>query len=99
MPADNTLMLSLEFNATSKAYLDSIISSTALAGYQVRLQSTTGASAICTLNFAGYCMEPPEIFTDRDGVTTLEMRLQGTYSSALTNWFTATVVNAVSALP
>lgn len=99
MPEDNTLTLSLEFNATSKAYLDSIISSTALAGYQVRLQSTTGASAFCTFNFAGYCMEPPEIFTDRDGVSTLEITLQATYNPTLTNWFTGSVINAVSSLP
>lgn len=96
---DNVLTLKMEFNTTSKAYLDAALSTTALAQYQVRIRGTTGASAITTLNFAGTCMEPPKIFDDRDGYRTVELQLQGTYNTGLANWFTASVVNAVSALP
>ena len=95
--AKNTLKLSLEFNATSKAYLDSIIGGT-LSQYQVRLKATTGTSAIWQMDFAGSALEAPELFTDKDGVCTLDLTLSATYNSTLGSWCTGSVTNSVSAL-
>lgn len=93
----NTLKLSLEFTATTKAYLDSIIGGT-LSQYQVRLKATTGASAIWQMDFAGSALDAPDIFSDKDGVCTLDMTLSATYNSTLGSWCKASVTNSVSAL-
>lgn len=93
---NNTLSLSLEFNATTKAYLDSIIAGT-LSQYQVRIKSQSGTSVV-QFDFAGTALTAPEIFSDKDGVCTLDMELSATYNSALGNWFKAQTVNGVATL-
>jgi hypothetical protein len=95
---DGELKMLLEFNATSKAFLDALLAP-ALFQKQVRIKATTGASAIVQLDFAGTAEDTPQLFTDDDGVSTLEFTLKGTYNSTLANWFAYSVTNQVSALP
>lgn len=93
-----TLALSIEFDATTQAYLDAIIGGSAVFQRQVRLKASNGASLDFQLDFAGSAVAAPELFTDADGVITLDVTLEGTYNSTLGNWFAAQVINGVSAL-
>lgn len=95
---DGTLKLSLEFNATSKAQFDALISQSTLYQQQVRLASTNSANAI-RFDFAGFSEQAPDYGIDRDGVLTFDTMLRGLYNPTLGNWFAAQVVNNVSALP
>jgi len=94
---DGELKMMLEFNATSKAFLDALITP-ALFQKQVRIKATSGTN-IVQIDFAGTAEDTPQLFTDDDGVSTLEFTLKGTYHSTLANWFAYSVTNSVSALP
>ncbi len=91
-----SLTLVMEFNATSKAYLDVLIAGTVFQK-QIRIKALNGTN-ICQLDFAGTQDGAPQIFDDEDGVSTVEIKLSGIYSSALGNWAKAQVVNSVAAL-
>lgn len=93
------LSLKLELDATSKAFLDAIIGGSAVFQKQVRIKASSGASLDAEFDFAGTSIDAPEVFTDEDGVTSLEVVLDGTYNSALGNWFKAEVINGVATLP
>jgi hypothetical protein len=99
---DGELKLMMEFNATSKAYLDAIIdSSNGVFQKQVRIKATTGSAGTLKtvqFDFAGMSEEAPEILTYRDGVATVELTLMGHYNPTLANWFKAQVLNGVAAL-
>lgn len=95
---EGTLKLSLELNATSKAYLDSIIGATAVFKKLVRIKATSGTN-ILQFDFAGFAENAPELWTDEDGVTTVELELKGLVDSdGLEDWLEASVTNSVSAL-
>jgi hypothetical protein len=94
---EGSLKLALEFNATSKGYLDTIVGS-GLFQKLIELRATDN-SRICKLQFAGGAVKAPEISTDTDGVATLEFELAAVYNSPLANWFKAPITNAVAILP
>lgn len=96
---NGTLKLSLELDATSQAYLDAILAASAVFQKQIRIKGSSGASLIAQLDFAGTAMKSPETFTDQDGVTTLDLELEGTYNSTLGNWLEAEITNGVTTLP
>lgn len=97
-PAGNTLRLSLNFDATSKALLDVILGGSSVFQRQVRIKATSGTN-ILQFDFAGTTVAAPEVFTDVDGVLSVDIVLNATYNSALGGWFAAQSVNSVSALP
>jgi len=94
---DATLKLSCEFNATSKAYLDALISTTAVFQKLVRIKATNGTNVI-QLDFSGVAEDVPEVFGKRGGVTALEVTLKGVYDAIFANYFKASVTNGVSVL-
>lgn len=96
-PGSVTLKLSLEFDATSKAYLDSFLTYAAVLQHQVRIKGTTGASAIAQLDFAGTIVGEPAM-SEEDGVITLDLNYQGTYNSGLANYFKYSITNGVAVL-
>ena len=100
LPWDAELSLSLEFTATTKAYLDSVIASS--LQHQVRIAATTGAGAAAKelrFDLAGVIREPPVIFTDREGLCTLDLVYDAIYNSTLANYLKAYSENGVAALP
>lgn len=97
-PGANTLKLSLEFNATSKAYLDDILAASAVFQRQVRIKATSG-TRIYQLDFAGSSLTAPEVFVDNDGTASMDLVLSATENTALADWFKASVTNGVAALP
>jgi len=93
-----TLKMTLEFDATSKAYLDAIVGASAVFQKLVRIKSTLDANHVLQLDFAGTMLDSPEIFTDKDGTITVDINLEDTYESTFANWCKAQVTNQVSAL-
>jgi len=92
------LKLSLEYNATSHAYLTSLLTQTAQALYQkqVRIKATDGTN-IVQLDFAGTADDVP-IPTEQNGVMTIDLILDGEYCAALGNYLAASVSNSVAIL-
>lgn len=98
-PSDNKLKLSLELNATSKAILDALVhSAPALTQRQIRLKATD-TTRIAQFDFAGTLTQAPKIFTDVDGVPTVDLEFEGTYNSGMANFFEYSITNGVVTLP
>lgn len=97
---DVKLKLDMEFNATSKAFLDALLAVTPNAAFQkqVRIKATSG-TAIFQVDVAGTQDNMPEVFTDTDGVSSVSIELQGMYNPTLANYLKASITNSVSALP
>ena len=84
------LKLSLELNDSTDDHLIAMLgSASAILQKQVRITYTTGTGATLrsmVLTFAGHSMQAPELFQDRNGVTTYDLVLDGVYNPTLTNW-------------
>lgn len=88
-----SLSLVLEFGTASKAFVDEIIATTGSTfEQQFRITATQGTNVI-TWDFAGYCETAPVLFTDEDGVITVELEMVGQYSSGMGGYFEASVTN------
>jgi hypothetical protein len=96
---DTSLRLGLELNATSEAFLDSILTtSTATFEKVVKVTATQGVNII-TFTFNGVAIEAPSLIKDMDGVASIDLMLTGQYHSVLTNHLTMSVVNTIAAMP
>lgn len=94
-PWDGTLKLGLEFNATTKTDVDAIIGGTLTQRqFQVTISPSAGLSLL--VQFAGTVAEDLEIFSDDDGVVTVELTLQRTYHATFANWCKMSVINGIS---
>ena len=88
----------LEVGAASYAYLGELLSQSAVWDKLVRIDCTNGTE-IMQLDFAGVALDRPEIFTDEDGVATIEVELSGLYESGFANWFTYQNNMSLATLP
>lgn len=93
---DGSLRLTLEFNTTSKAYLDAILSG--LTSKLIRIKATNGSNE-AQIDFAGVFDGEPELFSDRDGNVTLDLNLNARYNSTLGYWARVTATNSLASLP
>ena len=84
------LRLSFELNDTTDDYLIAMLSTaSAILERQVKIEYNTGTSTTersMAITFAGHSMQAPELFQDRNGVTTYDLVLDGVYCSKLGNW-------------
>jgi hypothetical protein len=84
-----SLKLTLELTTAMKAFLDAQLAGTSVFKKLVRIKATNGTN-IMQLDFAGTSVAAPQIFTDEDGVITLEVTLDGEYDSgSFSNWLKA----------
>lgn len=102
--SDNTweteLKLSLEYNATSKAYVDAIVAATpARLQKLVRVSADSTASNQFRVDFAGVTVDAPDLFQDRDGAIFVDLVLKGEVDTgSFGNFVKATSINTVSTL-
>ena len=89
------LKLTFEFNATSKAYVDALLS--AAVYKQIRIKATSG-TAIAQIDFAGTLVQGVELFSDRDGNMIIETTWDGEYNTTYGNWLAISVTNGVATL-
>ena len=100
---EGTLSLTMEFPGDGDITKNILNSYVGVAPTQVekliRLEAESGTNKI-TIDFAGVLTTAPDIFTDTDGVLTLEMEFSGKFTNdfAPGNWLEITVVNDVAAL-
>lgn len=94
-----TLKLTVELSATTEPYLDNIISATSDGvAKAVQLLATSGSNT-CTISFCGILNGDPSIWTDEDGIQTLELELMGQKTSGNASWLTIGIENDITALP
>lgn len=93
-----SMKLTLEFNTANKAYFDAILAGTSNFQKQIRNKFTNGTQSL-QFDFAGTNVKAPQVFTNKNGVLTIEFELEGQYNSALANWFKAVAVNGVTVMP
>lgn len=98
-PWEGSLKMTLEFDAVSKAFLDAIVAASAVFQRQVRIKASNTVDRDLQIDFAGSQEDAPSVFTDDDGVATIEFELHGEYNAELENWLEITSVNEVAALP
>ncbi len=91
------LALSLELNATSRAYLASIVGVADEVRKVVRIKATSGTN-VFQFDFNGVAQSAPSVHTDRDGVVSVELVLSGEYSSVLGNWLAFLSTNTIATL-
>ena len=96
------LRLSLELNDTTDDHLIAMLgASSAILEKQVRITYKTGTSTTersMAITFAGHSMQAPELFQDRNGVTTYDLVLDGVYNSTLGNWLKIETKSATQTL-
>jgi hypothetical protein len=102
-PGSNQLSVTLEFDATtgrSKDFLDALKDATHTPFQRVmRLLATYDANHALRVDFAGFTEEAPSVFTDEDGIATLEFNFSAQYEATLGGWLQIVATNQVSALP
>nr|ASV43902.1 hypothetical protein [Hot spring virus BHS1] len=95
---DGSLKITAEFNNTSKAYLNTLLTNTVLQ-HQVRIRAANGPNLILQLDFSGALLEAPNIYDDRDGLATIDLNYGGIYNANLGNWLKYSSTCNVSTLP
>jgi len=100
---EGTLKTVLEFNASAKAYVDSLLgqNATGSTGAQleriITLWATRDSSALVSaFNFAGIVSEPVKLWDDRDGNMTVELTWAGKFTTGLQDIGTSGVGNWLS---
>ena len=96
------LRLSFELNDTTDDHLIAMLSTaSAILERQVKIEYKTGASTTersMAITFAGHSMQAPELFQDRNGVTTYDLVLDGVYNPTLANWLKIETKSATQTL-
>ena len=96
------LRLSFELNDTTDDHLIAMLSTaSAILERQVKIEYKTGTSTTersMAITFAGHSMQAPELFQDRNGVTTYDLVLDGVYNSTLGNWLKIETKSATQTL-
>ena len=93
------LKLSLELNDTTDDYLIAMLAATnAILERQVQIAYTNSTTGLLKIQFAGHSMQAPQLFTDRNGVMTYDLVLDGVYNSTLANWLKIDTTSEISAL-
>lgn len=98
------LRLSLELNNTTDDYLIAMLAAggSAILERQVEITYTNGAAGAdlrtLELQFAGHSMVAPQLFQDRNGVTTYDLVLEGVYNPDLANWLKINTTSGIETL-
>lgn len=82
---ESTLRLYMEFNATSKAFLTSVLGS-GIIERQIRLVASGGTNKTFTIDFAGSAKVPDDITPDENGIVAVDLTFRGKYNPTLANW-------------
>ena len=101
---EGTLSVTMEFPGTGNVTKTLLANHLGASPSQVRKDmeiNITDGTYICQIQFTGEMMSTPEIFSDRDGVTTLELEFAGFINSGWNsgNFVEIAVTNDASALP
>jgi len=91
------LTLGLEFNATSKAIVESIIGNT-VQQRQIRLKAVSGTKQY-QIDFTGTYTAAPEFWDDEDGLVVAEFEMTPTYHDTVANWLKFQIINNVATIP
>jgi hypothetical protein len=90
--------LTLEYDATSKAWLELHMVAVPLVQLQVRLKFSDTAGRDFMLSFAGMAVKAPKVFDFESEVGVIKMELEGLYHGTFANWFKANTINGVPTL-
>lgn len=96
------LRLSLELNTTTDDYIIAMLAAAnTILEKQVEIIYTIGTTTTLRtfkLQFTGHSMKAPELFSDRSGVTTYDLVLDGVYNPTLANWLKISTTSETAVL-
>lgn len=98
-PWTGQLKLSLELNTTTDDYLIAMLAATnTILERQVEISYTNSTTGLLQIQFAGHSMQAPQLFTDRNGVVSYDLILDGVYNPTLANWLKIDTTSEIAAL-
>ena len=102
-PWTGQLRLSLELNNTTDNYLEAILgTASTILERVIEIKYDNGAAAAdnrkFTLQFAGHTLEAPQMFQDRNGVTTYDLVFEGVYNPTMANWLKIDTASGIAVL-
>jgi len=92
------LTMTAEFNATAKAWVDSMLANHVARNIRANFVETANTREL-RIDFVGLIAEPIELFGDRDGNMTVELTFNALVAGPLNNWLQIRVINGVATLP
>lgn len=96
------MKLSLEYNATTHAYVTAMLADpNTLLSKVIRIKHSTGTGVTertLQVDFAGTSLQAPGLFTDRNGIVAYDLVLDGVYEATMANWLKINTTSNVSAL-
>lgn len=98
---DGTLALSMEFDSSTNAVLNDILTTHVGQEKAVRIKASTGTGATARhiqLDFCGVVLAAPAIWTYADGLRTVDLQLSGVYNATVGNWLMAETLSDVATL-
>lgn len=98
-PWSGELKMTMEFRALAQGYMNAIldVETNGMWQKQVRIAAVKGDNFV-NWDFAGVSLKAPELFTDNDGVATLEFTLTAKHNPTLGSWLKVASQNAVALL-
>jgi len=94
-----TLSLSLEHDSLSEAYLVEMLGATTEGVTKnVRIYAVDANGYSMTVDFSGVLSGEPAMFTDVDGVVSMDLELMGQKTSGASDWLSIDVINNVETL-
>jgi hypothetical protein len=99
MPWSGQMKLSIELNNTTDDYIIAMLAATNdILERQVEISYTNSTTGLLQIQFAGHCLNPPELFEDRNGVMTYDLVLDGVYNSVMGNWLKIDTTSEIDSL-
>jgi len=93
------LRVSLELNTSTDDYIIAMLGATNdILERQVEISYTNSTTGLLQIQFAGHCLNPPQLFTDRNGVLSYDLVLDGVYNSVMSNWLKIDTTSEIDAL-
>ncbi len=97
---DCSMKVTLEWNATTKAYIDALVTGAGGTLLQKQIRITTNGAANRRIQFSmpGSLSNKPQLYSDRDGNVVIDLEFASTYHASFGNYFRMGITNQIGTL-
>ena len=94
------LRVSVELKTATAAYLSAMLASggSAILEKQIKIAYAYSTTHELNIEFAGHSLQAPQLFQDRNGVTSFDLVFDGVYNPTFANWLKIDTKSAIAAL-